>query len=287
MRTRSRSLVAAAASVVAVLLVVSVDVAAAERLLIVQPGYPGSTEEAKGFIDRLRREIRSQGGPDISAGSYHNREKAALEAVRTEKPTIGVVSLGFYLAHRKALLLRPRLWSRPDEPYHVLVKKGAAKTLVDLKGRSITGTPLVEFEFVRRIVFSDASVAPVVKSWKLHPIPLFSKGVRDVRRGRKDAVLLSEREFNGVKKLPSTAELEVIHTTPSFPVGVVVTFGKARRDKLGNAVTTALVGLERSHEGRDLLKTMGISGFTRVDAKRLTALEESFDRGGSVGEGKD
>ena len=287
MMARSRSPVARAVSAAVLLLIVSTDATSDERLMIVQPGYPGSTEEAKGFVDRLRLEIRSQGGPVISVGSYHNREKSALAAAQVEKPTIGVVSLGFYLAHRKKLVLRPLLWSRPDEAYHILVKKGTAKTLEDLKGQSITGTPLVESEFVRRLVLSDSSVSAVVKSWKTHPIRLFSKGVRDVRRGRKRAVLLSERELNGVKKLRSAAELEVIHTTSGFPTGVVVAFGNPSRDRIGQAIMSALIGLESSDTGRDLLKTMGISGFTRIDARRLKAFEDAFDRVGPVDKDKE
>ncbi len=257
--------------------------AGSERLVIVQPGYPGSTEEAREFVAGLVKFVGEHGGPSIAAGEYHNTEKGALEAIRRDRPTLGIVSLAFYLEHADALGLEPVLSSRPDEPFHIAVKSGRYTDLADLAGKTVTGTPLVEDRLVRRLLMAGADgkpVTPTFATWKLEPVKYFSKGIRDVTRDRKDAVILSHREYRGMKRLRSARELSVIHTTPAFPTAVVVTIGKpARREKLAADLARALAALEKTEKGREILETMGISGFAPLDTARLESLEARYERG--------
>lgn len=247
------------------------------HLVILQPGYPGSTREAEPFVASLLKEIRAQGGPALDGGEYHNEELGGLKRIRARTPVVGIVSLGVYLKYREALRLRALVWSRPDRVFHVLVRKGGARTLAELKGKSLTGTPFQEPEFVRRILFGEAASKAIAESWSVRPAKSFSRAVRDLRKGRRDAAILSALEYRGLQRLGDAEELQEIHKTVAYPQAIVVTCGdvdESRRDALAGA----LKKLKTAESGREVLKTMGVDGFEDVNPKILSELEKKFGK---------
>jgi hypothetical protein len=249
------------------------------RLVIAQPGYPGSTAEAKEFISRLTKAVEAGGGPKLAGGEYHNVETAALEAIERDRPAVGIVSLGFYLKHRRSLALKPLVWSQPEEAFAVAARKGTMKSLADLSGKTVSGTPLLEAEFVARVLFAPSATggASAAAAWKPAPERLFSKAIREVARGRSDAVLLSGREYEAMKRLGAGAELERIHSTAAYPVALAVRLGEGAGGEAAKGFAAALEALNRTADGKDLLETMGIGGFKPIDAARLGAIEALFD----------
>ena len=250
-----------------------VSLCAADDLVIVQPGYPGSTAEAAAFVARLCAAVRAEGGPGIGAGEYHNNEQQGIDAIRAKRPTVGIVSLGFALKHQKSLALRPLLWSHPDEAFHILVRKDTLRKLGDLEGRTVTGTPLLEPEFVQRVLFADART-----NWQSDGAKFFSRAVRNVVRGRRDAVLLSNREYRGFLKLRYAQDLEVLHTTEAYPTAVVVAFGARLSGKEETKLSAALKNLPNSIDGKTLLEEMGIAGFRAVDEERWGKLVVKYSQ---------
>ncbi|MBI4585297.1 MAG: PhnD/SsuA/transferrin family substrate-binding protein [Planctomycetes bacterium] len=256
--------------------------AAEKPMVFIQPGYPGTTEEARGFVSSFCKVIRQAGGPEVPAGEYHNDEKEGLKAAQEKQPLFGIVSLGFYLKHAGDLSLQPLLFSSPAEPFHLVARKGAFKDLAGLKDKAVTGTTLLELEFVERILFgfADQGAAPAggPREWKVQPVKLFSRGYREVAKGRQDAVLMSHREYQGLKQLEAAKELEAIHTTRSYPVAVVVAFGERLPAEQQAKLSAALKSFGKTAEGKDLLQTMGIDGFTDADLKYLKALAERYQK---------
>jgi len=285
--------------------------------VIVQPGYPGSTSLAKNFMAELAGALTRQGGPAGLQGSYYNETEAALKAIQQKKPSFGIVSLGFFLAHRKSLQLEAILES-PLERFYLAAKKGEPVSLKDLAGQDVEGTPFHEMEFVSRILFGPgAGGGPVspgssdnrqaggqgeekgsaaggkenppsgglpfkpvadVKSWKATASAGFSRGIRNVSRGKARAVLLNARERKTMTNLTAGKSLQVFYQTERLPTALVVSLGKKGESAREGA--RALQGMKDSPEGRKLLVYMGIDGFVPVDLKLLERLMLRYKRDG-------
>src|SRR5262245_61086261 len=205
----------------ALVLALSGGLSAAQHFIIVQPGYPGSTTEAEAFVTDLLAAIGKGGGPGDLQGEYHNDAEEALKAIREKKPQLGIVSLGFYLAHKEDLRLEPLLASRPHERFYLAGKQGAVVPLKDLAGKTVAGTPFQEPEFVSRILFG-----PEVSKWKVEATRSSTKAIRDASRGKVAAVLLTEREKRALGNLTAGQELEVYHQTDELPTAILVSLGK-------------------------------------------------------------
>jgi hypothetical protein len=288
-------------------LLVSVPLAAAEtvsadRYVIVQPGYPGSTAEAESFVTDLAAAIAKGGGPQGLKGAYYNETKEALEAIRAKKPFFGIVSLGFYLQHRQDLALAPILESLPPDRFYLAAKKGAPVNLNGLAGQVVEGTAFSEKEFVERLLFgpgagggpvstgaaekgADAPVPgkPVadVAAWKAQSTSGFSKGVRDVSKGKAAAVLLTERELRAMKETTAGKELDAFYRTEALPTAIVVSFGPPTEN--GRKAVEALKGIKDNPDGKELVKLMGIDGFGPVDPKAMEKFEKRFEAAGPAG----
>ncbi len=290
---------------------------AEERFVIVQPGYPGTTAEAENFVTDLAGAISEGGGPVDLSGAYYNDEKEALRAIREKEPSFGIVSLGFFLAHKNDLKLEPLLESRPSERFYLAGKKGDAVCLKDLAGQTVTGTPFNEKEFVQRILFgpgagggpispgaagkdaqkegaegkgaprADGKPLADVDRWKTEAADGFTKAVRAVSRGKARAVLLTEREERGLQDLTAGKELEVFYRTEELPTALVVSVGT--KDESARGAAKALQGLKGSPQGKQILDLMGIEGFSQADAKRVKELGDRYrtaDRTGAAAGGR-
>ena len=256
----------------------SIPLAAGDHFIIVQPGYPGSNAEAGPFLGELAAAIAGAGGPKRLEGEYHNDGTEALKAIERTKPSLGIVSLGFFLAHRAALKLEPLCESRPGDRFYLATKKGQALKLSELDGQSVAGTPFEEREFVSRIVFGGG-VADVSR-WKVVEKAGFTRGVRDAARGKVHAVLLTERERKSLESLTAGKELEVVHKSEELPTALVVTFGAA--SDLASQAAKAFQALSASAEGKKVLETMGLESFAAVEPKRLDELSSRYKKAAPV-----
>jgi hypothetical protein len=147
-----------AASLLAASLVLAPALRSAEeRFVIVQPGYPGTTEEATTFVADLSKAIAAGGGPKDLGGVYYNSAPEALKAIAGRPPSFGIVSLGFYLEHRKDLRLQPILSSKPLERFYLVTKKGQPVAPKDLAGQVVEGTAFLEKDFVARVLFGPGA----------------------------------------------------------------------------------------------------------------------------------
>jgi len=149
----------------------------APTLVIVQPGYPGSTKDAEGFIRKLSAYVEEKAGLKGLFGEYHNDEKGALAAVEKLKPAFGVVSVGFYLAHRKDLGLKPLLQSKPGDNFVLVARTGELKDLAALKGQPVAGGPLHERGYLERVALAGKADPAV---WDSKPVLQASRALRDL-----------------------------------------------------------------------------------------------------------
>ncbi|HVR76046.1 MAG TPA: hypothetical protein VMT52_17070 [Planctomycetota bacterium] len=191
-------------------------------MVIVQPGYPGSTEDARGFVAELCAHVGRKADLAGLAGAYHNEEKPALAAIEKERPAFGVVSVGFYLEHRKELGLQALLQTKPRDTFVVVARAGDVKGLEGLKGESVAGGPLHERKFLERIVFWGKAD---VSAWSLQPTLRASRALRDlVDRKKHRAVILVGRDHRALSPLYPGKTLEKLHESEYYPPAFLVAF---------------------------------------------------------------
>ena len=209
---------------------------------IVQPGAPGSPEKAAAFLDELGAWLRKETGLVRVRASYENRSHRALEALRSERPGVAVVSLGFYLAHREELGMHAVLEARPAIRYGLWALEGAAPKPGGLAGNVVAGSALYDMQYLDRLVFArepdrrgdeeDVAVedppkprawAPV-STWRPKPMNRVAGALYQLRKGKVAAVVLSSREADSLKKLGRLKSLELFRESSYYPQALVVTF---------------------------------------------------------------
>jgi hypothetical protein len=283
--------------------------------MIIQPGYPGTAKDAQGYLETLSAHISEKAGVRGISGAYHNETAPALEAIARERPSFGVVSLGFYLAERGRLGLVPRLAARPKDRFIVVARGDDVKGTDALKGEPVAGGPLHEKEFLDRIVFPKAGVS----RWDAKPTLHASRALRDlVARKKHRAVVLTGRDHEALASLYPGKTLEKVAESDYYPPALVVSFDPAKaaraevktekeESSAGNGpggktakksdssagsssgenarldpgalerVVRTFSGLSGEPRGKEILDTMGIDGFEEISGKWLEELERSFD----------
>ncbi|MBI4601226.1 MAG: hypothetical protein HY721_04615 [Planctomycetes bacterium] len=260
------------------------------RMVIVQPGYPGSTKDAEGFLRRLSGYVEEKAGLRGLSGEYHNEEEPALKAVKGEgpgaagrRPLFGVVSLGFYLKHRAALGLRPLLEAKPKDSFVLVTRAGDVKDLEGLKGQPVAGGPLHERDFLERIALRGKADP---SSWDLKPTLRTSRTLRDLADRKKHrAVVLTGRDYRAFGELYRTKNLEKIWESEYYPPALLVAFGAgpeaagptAGGEEALERVKRAFSGLPRDPRGKEILETMAAEGFDEVPKVWLKEVEGRYD----------
>jgi hypothetical protein len=216
---------------------------AAPRMVIVQPGYPGSTKDAEGFMatltDYLAKKMKLPG----LAGEYHNDVAKALEAIHARPPIFGLVSLGFYLEHRRALGLEATLVATPEDHFVIVARPHEVPSLAALRGQPVAGGPLAELRFLDRVVFGETCG---IAAWDSRPTLQVSRVLRELANRKEDpaakkkdpaakkplymAVVLTGRDYEAFKDLYSEDAIVPVEESESFPPSILVTFHPREAD---------------------------------------------------------
>ena len=192
---------------------------AGTRWLVIQPGYPGSTQDAEGFMRSFSEYLQGKTGLASLRGTYHNVPEKALAAIETHRPAFSLVSLGFFLEHRRRLGLAAVLESKPEDRFVIVALEGAVKGPEALRGATVAGGPLYEKSFLERVVFRGR--APVA-SWKGEPGLRSTRALRRLERGRYRAVVLTGREYAALEALSRRKKLEKVLESAYYPQTLLV-----------------------------------------------------------------
>ncbi|MEZ4470844.1 MAG: PhnD/SsuA/transferrin family substrate-binding protein [bacterium] len=253
----------------AVVLVAAPAAADITRPLVVC--YPGGTvtaRQAQPAIGKLLDVLMRMGG---LPGGFHpqfERDAEGCRAALGPHPVVAILSLGLFLEHRASHhlvpLVRPRIQGRTTEALRVLVRAGTAANLMDLKGKTLSGTPLEEPAFLARVAF--AGVVDPATHFKLLPEKRALKALRALDAGEVDAVLVTDAQYAALGALPFADKLAVVHTTDALPlVGVVADETQLDADARARLVA-ALAGICDHAEGKALCELFGVEAFEPVDA---------------------
>lgn len=189
-------------------------------LVVVRPGGPSASEQALAQIDRLAKQLAEKAGWDktTAKGSYFTDEAEGLKYIKANKPGFILGSMGFYLKYRDELGLtiinQAILAGSLESKYYVVSKKGGPASLADLKGKTFAGTHLEEPEFVERILLERALAFDkdvTIKTMRS------LRALKKLAKGEVDAVILDQKEYDGIAQLPFAGDLQTIFTSKPVP----------------------------------------------------------------------
>ncbi len=262
-------------------------------LAIIQPGRPGSPKAAEGFLARLGEYLASQTKLARPTLSYQNTPKEALVGLEKKNPDLGIVSLGFYLEHRKRFGLKAVLEAYPLRKYVLVASEGKVKTAADLDGKLVMGGPLYEPKFVRRILFPEAEkTAASLAGWKgasawiPKPTTRVSSALYQLGKNRIQAVLLYDSQYESMKNLGRLKKVEKVIESSYYPPAVIVAFRGAFKSAAAvseeqRLLITALEKISTVKDAGGILQQMGCEEFRRVRSGWLSEVEKKyhFERG--------
>ena len=263
----------------AILLVPLLGAAPGEgRLMLVlcSPGSPGSTVEAQPTLDGfVAAAAKAAGWPAASLEAvYFENVETGRQRLAQSDAALALVSPPFFFEFAQSLSLQPRLEALseagPGEEYSLVAGKGLAPSPSSLSGWEITGAPGFSPAFVRQVVLGDWGNLPPDVHITFTARPL--SALRRSASGEKVAVLLDREGTRALGTLPFASSLEVIHKSRQVPAGLLCVVPNRLPPARAEALERALLGLKDSETGREVLKSIRLSGFARLEAGRMKSL---------------
>jgi len=248
------------------------------QFLIIQPGSPGSSDEAAPLMTRLADYLaaRVPGRPIVKA-LYVNTPDNAERAVRTLNPRAAIVTLPYYLEQRVRHRFQAKLISRPggraEDHYHLLVSSAGAVTDWRALHGEVAGTLCFTADAVSRLLFGrPASLLP----FRCQPTDRLLRASRQVARGELAGLIVTDEQYGSLTALPEGKALKTLLTTGPLPPPLVVTFEPA--DGASSGLTKALLDMKNDPAARDLLAELRTDGFAPVDPAAIEQVQSAYAR---------
>jgi hypothetical protein len=247
------------------------------HFLLIQPGSPGTTEEAAPVISRLAGYLAAHLPKGTAvAGLYLNAIDQVKPAIAQERPRFAIVSLPYYLEQRAAYNWRPQLISRPggktEDHYHFLVSSSNPAARWEKVTGEVAGTLCFTPEPVARLLF-DRSAASL--PFRCQPTDRLLRASRQVARGELAGLIVTEEQFTSLMALPEGKSLKALRATGPLLPPLVVTFGPP--DGTLKAIMHTLQGMNADPAARDLLTELRTDGFGPVDSSALERIQSAYE----------
>lgn len=254
-------------------------VAAAEPLTLVAwaPGYPGTTEQAQPSMDEFANGVAAAAGwaPAAFRAVYYPKVEQGRAHIAAGDAALVVVPLHVYLEFGDALDLRPllRVYQQggDEETWSLVAQKGALKTSSDLSGWSVQGHP----------GFSPRFVTRVLADWGEFPDDVdigFNARVLSVLRkaaqGERVAALLDRAQAEALGRLPFAADLEVVAVSAPMISSLVCAVGDRLPEARERPLVDALLKLDGSTQGEELLATIQVVRFEALAEGALAGAQQ-------------
>jgi hypothetical protein len=231
---------------------------------IIQPGQPGTAEEAQPVMDELAVYLGERlGTKSPLRGIYFNDLKEALAAVDSTPPKWAIVSLDFFAEEGNRLDLTPIASTCPSgfekDTWRLAVHRDAPDGWQTVQGK-VWGTMLFDRRAAACLAFGrspDALPFRLVGTFR----PL--KALRATARGKGAGVVLDRMQYEAMKSLSLASKIKIIHTSAELPTSPVVSFGPP--DDLMNKLAGVLLDMKDDPEANQLLQLLMTTGFGPPD----------------------
>ncbi len=248
------------------------------RLLICQPGGPDLGDEQQHVIDKMYRYIERKTALETGRiqGYYTNDREKCLEEL-AKKPAIVIPSLPIYLEYKEKIGLTPvaqlRLNGKVEDPFYILVKADSPMSSArDLAGKTVIGTHLGSPSFLLDIILEGklTSKEVTVKSERFG-----LRAIRDVTKGKADAVLLDGTQYRALAGTQFEKQLKLLVTSKALPTPPV-TVTKSAPPGFVTKLGAALVGMTEDREGQEVVRIFRVEGFELAEPKTWASLEKQI-----------
>jgi len=231
---------------------------------VIQPGQPGTPEEAQPVMDALAAHIQEKTGNGVVVrGAYFNQIEPALEFLCKEAPEWGIIRLGFYSAHARKFNMTPLAATRPGgrnkDMWRLLVTREGPGDWKALTGR-VRGNMLFEPAAAACLLFG---LPPDRLPFRLEGTFRPLRSVRDVIRGKIAGAVLDGVQYEAIQALPSAEKMTVAHTSPDLPSSPVIWFGEM--DDAARQLRAILLSMKEDPDAKTLLKLLQTDGFGPAD----------------------
>ncbi|MCF8146466.1 MAG: phosphate/phosphite/phosphonate ABC transporter substrate-binding protein [Deltaproteobacteria bacterium] len=232
--------------------------------VVIQPGQPGSAEDAQPVMDALAAYIHQKEGLDRPVkGRYYNELDPALDFLHNRPPAWGIVSLGFYSEAADTFQMTAIAATRPGghakDIWRLVVSKEKSGGWKTLKGK-VLGNMLFERDAAACLLFDiPADRLPFTLEGTFQPL----RSLRKVARGDADGAVLDRTQYEAVKALPLAKDITVVHTSRELPASPVVWFGDP--DARARDLAAILLGMKEDGDAQTLLKLLQTDGFGPAD----------------------
>lgn len=251
---------------------------------LIQPGSPGSTEEAAPLMarwaDYLSGHLTGRPPHPPMMGRYINTIEQARIVLSQIKPRFAIVTVPYYLEHRSAYNFQPQLATRPgghtEDHYRLLVSTtNPVATWEKLTG-DVAGTLCYTPEGVARLMFQRTAAS---LPFHCQPTDRLLRAARQVVRGEIAGLLVTDEQYASLTALPEGASLKPLHASGPLPPSLVVTLG--RPDAVQQSIIQTLLGMKDDPTAHELLTELRTDGFQPIDPASLIPLHTAFDQPGT------
>ncbi len=256
-------------------------VLAGERdMLMVLPGFPGTSAQAQPYIEKMLRHLETKLGWPASSmtGRYLPDGVQGTKELKSSSPGLALVDPSVYAGQHKALgmkvIAKVEVDGRGEETYSVVVRKGGVASLADLAGKGVAGSVVHDPVFVANVVMDGALAAGDIRCVP-EKRPL--KALRDVARGNVDAAIVDRSVVEHMAELDFAGELAVLHTSKPVPAPAVVVMGAGIPHAA--AIAGVLVGMCGRQDGAELCKTLTLTAIRAASDKDYAPLLKRYGSG--------
>ncbi|HUD72049.1 MAG TPA: PhnD/SsuA/transferrin family substrate-binding protein [Dongiaceae bacterium] len=248
-------------------------------ILVVAPGFPGTTAQAQPTMDLFAKALSAAAGrPAASlATAYFESEAGGLAALAKPAARYALVPLPYYLKHAGNPPLTPRLLVEEGggttQIWSLAAARGQVHGATGLAGWELTGTPGYSPGFVRMAL---AAWGALPADTRITPTAGILSALRRAAAGdAKVAVLLDRAQTAALPSLPFASSLEIVATSPALPSTLFCTLGKAAGDG-ADPVPGALLKLHETREGAAALTAMRITRFQPLDPGLMPPIRAGY-----------
>ncbi len=253
-------------------------VAAATDLLLLLPGFPGTTEQAQPYVDQMLRYLETDMGetPFSMKGIFIPDGADAAERLASVKPGIALMEPSVYAMSQKTqkmqVIARVHANGRGEQTYYVVTRKDGAANLKALSGKTMSGVVVHDPKYVFNVLLDKKAPTDIRLVSQGRPL----KSLRDVHRGDADAALIDQDAKDHMSELEFASDLQIIHTSAPVPAPAVVVLndGRAKAD----AIRKSLVGLCDRPEGKDLCRSLTLTAVIPASDKDYRPLLAKYNR---------
>ncbi|MEE8381463.1 MAG: PhnD/SsuA/transferrin family substrate-binding protein [Thermodesulfobacteriota bacterium] len=253
----------------------------AMNVLVCYPGGSIRTQDAQSAMGSMLRALEETGGwtAGTMKGLFATEINDCTKILSDQKPQFAITTLGIFLESREKLnlipLVQPRIKGSSSDIYRIVVRQGTFKSIEELKGKTLGGPLVAEPTFLKRVIFQG----------KVDPLSFFElkgsrrvlRSLRDVAKGKLDAVIINAQQHSALSSLPFVDELQVVFTSEEIPLVGVVANGQRTTAGERNRFSRALSKMCTHQDGKPLCELFGVEAFVPVDMTAFGTVFQLWD----------